>query len=373
MGLRHHVTAILFSTVLLALVVQHTLAIRWIGLHGTTNLNWTSSNDCRRARMEYGLSKGQTKICKGWTEIMPHVTKAAYLAVNTCTTLFQDRRWNCSTLFLTPKLTPDLITGTREQGIVYAISSAAITYQLARGCADGSIFHCSCAIPSRKATAKAVKNSFQWGGCGDNVRWGAQFTRSFTDILENERDIQTQRNLRLIDATVFDEKNNRNYLLNVMNLHNNKAGRKAVSQSLQMHCKCHGVSGTCNIRTCWKSLPSKFIEVGKKLVNEYSRAIEIKAGVRTGSLRYSSTNDLVYVTKSPDYCNADPKLGSYGTSGRACNKSLTGYAGCESMCCGRGYSTKLIEKIERCQCKYHWCCYVKCKICHTWIERQYCN
>lgn len=81
------------------------------GLHGTTNLNWTSSNDCRRARMEYGLSKGQTKICKGWTEIMPHVTKAAYLAVNTCTTLFQDRRWNCSTLFLTPKLTPDLITG----------------------------------------------------------------------------------------------------------------------------------------------------------------------------------------------------------------------------------------------------------------------
>lgn len=95
---------------------------------------------------------------------------------------------------------------------------------------------------------------------------------------------------------------------------------QAVSQSLQMHCKCHGVSGTCNIRTCWKSLPSKFIEVGKKLVNEYSRAIEIKAGVRTGSLRYSSTNDLVYVTKSPDYCNADPKLGSYGTSGRWVDK-----------------------------------------------------
>jgi hypothetical protein len=58
---------------------------------------------------------------------------------------------------------------------------------------------------------------------------------------------------------------------------------------------------------------------------------------------------------------------------RSCNTSSHGYDSCEDMCCGRGYSTISVEKVERCQCKYHWCCYVQCKICRRWVDTQECN
>jgi hypothetical protein len=58
---------------------------------------------------------------------------------------------------------------------------------------------------------------------------------------------------------------------------------------------------------------------------------------------------------------------------RSCNTSSHGYDSCEDMCCGRGYSTISVEKVERCQCKYHWCCYVQCKVCRRWVDTQECN
>jgi hypothetical protein len=36
----------------------------------------------------------------------------------------------------------------------------------------------------------------------------------------------------------------------------------------------HGVSGSCEIQTCWKSLP-KFYNVGKKLKEKYERSVRI--------------------------------------------------------------------------------------------------
>jgi hypothetical protein len=44
-------------------------------------------------------------------ETMPHVQKAAILAAETCQTVFQDRRWNCSSIITAPYLTPDLTRG----------------------------------------------------------------------------------------------------------------------------------------------------------------------------------------------------------------------------------------------------------------------
>nr|CAD7601096.1 unnamed protein product [Timema genevievae] len=51
-----------------------------------------------------------------------------------------------------------------------------------------------------------------------------------------------------------------------------------------------------------------------------------------------------------------------------CNASSTGYDSCEDMCCGRGHRTLSVERVERCHCKYYWCCYVKCKTCRHWVE-----
>ena len=106
--------------------------------------------------------------------------------------------------------------------------------------------------------------------------------------------------------------------------------------------------------------------------------------------------DLVYLKTSPDYCEFDVKKGSLGTHGRECDhvsgkmraakKTLShndllffvlqrspGIDGCELMCCMRGYTTRKIKRVERCKCKFHWCCFVKCEECYREVEVSTCN
>lgn len=46
---------------------------------------------------------------------------------------------------------------------------------------------------------------------------------------------------------------------------------QVVKTMLRTDCKCHGVSGSCALKTCWKSLPS-FRAVGDVLMKKYNRA-----------------------------------------------------------------------------------------------------
>lgn len=60
----------------------------------------------------------------------------------------------------------------------------------------------------------------------------------------------------------------------MMNLHNNRVGRKVVSSSVHRECKCHGVSGSCVMQTCWKVVP-KLEEIGLLLRKKYSHAAKV--------------------------------------------------------------------------------------------------
>ncbi|GIX97389.1 protein Wnt-11 [Caerostris darwini] len=156
---------------------------------------------------------------------------------------------------------------------------------------------------------------------------------------------------------------------------------QAVRSSLQTDCKCHGVSGSCNIKTCWKALP-RLSEIGERLKRKYYISTEVKQrqiGSKyklmpvNGKLSMFQKNDLIFVAKSPDYCLKDDRAGSPGTHGRLCNNTSHGTDSCDSMCCGRGYRTFTTETFSRCQCKYYWCCYVKCQVCRTWVNAYECN
>lgn len=94
--------------------------------------------------------------------------------------------------------------------------------------------------------------------------------------------------------------------------------------SLTTACKCHGVSGSCSIKTCWRSL-SDFNKIGDTLKNKYGMAIEVKRKRKKGQHTFVPINkkvnsipndELVYIQKSPDYCAPDRKMGSIGTKGR---------------------------------------------------------
>lgn len=100
--------------------------------------------------------------------------------------------------------------------------------------------------------------------------------------------------------------------------------RQAVGSSLVTQCKCHGVSGSCNIKTCWRALPT-LAEIGERLKRKFAVATEVisrRVGAGRKLLPASSAmglyneDDLIYMTKSPDYCIRDARIGSLGTTGR---------------------------------------------------------
>jgi len=150
-----------------------------------------------------------------------------------------------------------------------------------------------------------------------------------------------------------------------------------------VQCKCHGVSGSCELKTCWRSMPL-FREVGALLRERFDAAIEVeqrRSGsrrelvARSSRLRQPTDGDLVYLGASPDFCEADQRTGSLGTRGRACNRTAAPDStdSCELMCCGRGFDTVRRTVVERCQCKFHWCCYVRCQKCRIEIEENICR
>lgn len=89
-------------------------------------------------------------------------------------------------------------SGNRETAFIYAITSAAVTHSVARACAEGSIYTCSCDYNLKESSGK----DWEWGGCSDNAKFGHKFSRKFVDVLEKGRDFRY-----------------------MMNLHNNEAGR----------------------------------------------------------------------------------------------------------------------------------------------------
>ncbi|UYV78861.1 WNT16 [Cordylochernes scorpioides] len=150
---------------------------------------------------------------------------------------------------------------------------------------------------------------------------------------------------------------------------------------MELRCRCHGVSGSCELKTCWRTLPA-FRQVGAFLKRKYEQSIQVSPRPRSRRLRRRNKvkrkvpllkEDLVHLHRSPNFCLADWKAGVPGTSGRACNRTSHGPDGCRLLCCGRGYDTQLHITAERCHCKFHWCCYVTCRECEKRTELYTCK
>lgn len=100
---------------------------------------------------------------------------------------------------------------------------------MARACASGALYHCTCA--ENPKDQYPVNENFQWGGCGDNLKWGARFAKRFIDNVEKDHVQKTKEKLKRDNraSTTTDEDLNSTILRNqmaVVNLHNNKVGRR---------------------------------------------------------------------------------------------------------------------------------------------------
>lgn len=101
---------------------------------------------------------------------------------------------------------------------------------------------------------------------------------------------------------------------------------QAVKRFLKLECKCHGVSGSCTLRTCWLAM-SDFRKTGDYLRKKYNGAIQVTMNqdgtgftVANKNFRKPTKTDLVYFENSPDYCMMDKSAGKTESS-RHCPKA----------------------------------------------------
>nr|AAV87174.1 secreted Wnt4 [Nematostella vectensis] len=302
----------------------------------------------------------QVQVCKRNIQVMDSVKDGASVALFECQHQFRYRPWNCTTVQFSrsPVFGNSINGGTREAAFVHAISSAGVAYAVTQACSSGRLGQkCGC---DRKTRGQA--DGFNWGGCSDDIDFGMTFATRFVDARERGSGIGSPARV-------------------LMNLHNNRGGRLAVRKFMDLQCKCHGVSGSCNIKTCWRALPN-FRIVGDYIKEKFDGATEVEYKLIGGKHVLVPKNrkykphtqmDLVYLVQSPDFCEPNPKTGSLGTQGRICNRTSQAIDGCDLMCCGRGYVSRTEVRQEQCACKFFWCCHVRCQTCMRRVEVSYCK
>ncbi|XP_037034558.1 protein Wnt-2 isoform X2 [Bradysia coprophila] len=312
-----------------------------------------------------GLTPSQRQLCAESPDALVALGAGHILGSQECQFQFKGHRWNCTQVWRKDIFGHVVIVGSREAAFTYAISSAGAVHAITASCARGNISLCGC-DSMQKMAYHEQNQAWKWGGCSADINFGMKFARKFLDAREIEGDARS-----------------------LMNLHNNRAGRKIVKNLLRTDCKCHGVSGSCAMKTCWKSLPP-FRAIGDVLMKKYNRAryvqpINDKNGlsliIRKKSRSLAKPKkpqkpkrmEIVYLQPSPNYCEKDHSLGSLGTDGRYCNRTVNGVNGCDLLCCGRGYNTHQLNRTWQCRCNFQWCCNVQCDVCSSRIEEYTCK
>ncbi|XP_029969028.1 protein Wnt-16 [Salarias fasciatus] len=311
---------------------------------------------------ELPLSPRQRALCRRKPLLLRSVRDGARLAVSECQNQFRHERWNCSTTEEPPGLGPELTAGTKETAFIYAVMAAGLVHAVTRSCSQGSMTECGC--DARLQGGGSPAEGWHWGGCSDHIQYGTWFSRRFMDGAARNASAAGQLG----------------YTLSSMNQHNGEAGRQAVERTMTTDCRCHGVSGSCAVKTCWRTMAA-FERVGAYLKERYERSVQVAERSRRKSRRKeprrlaaaADKHQLIFFNKSPNYCLEDRRRGVAGTRGRRCNRASPGPDGCNLLCCGRGYNTHVVRHVQRCECKFVWCCYVRCRRCESMNDMHTCK
>ena len=174
---------------------------------------------------------------------------------------------------------------TKEAAFLISTLSAALAHSVAHACAVGNLTGCSCrqtvdksidqssGIGSTSTTisnilskssifasiqessSQAAASAWQWSGCSENVRFGSFLSRKFLDppaLSRLRRDSED--------------------LLAIVHLQNLMLGRKSLTSQLRVNCKCHGLSASCSVKTCFRQ-PAPFRKVAYTLRQKYDKAV----------------------------------------------------------------------------------------------------
>ncbi|NXX94948.1 WNT7A protein, partial [Centropus bengalensis] len=307
-----------------------------------------------------GLAPRQRAICQSRPDAIIVIGEGSQMGINECQFQFRNGRWNCSALGERTVFGKELKVGT------FDLLPPGVSHGAAGGVGKGH----------QALGAGAIQEPPL-----ERVHLGA------VAALTGGMDIRVSSQLGTAAALCWGLEVFSNSCDSVTALthHSLFFQIQILEENMKLECKCHGVSGSCTTKTCWTTLP-KFRELGYILKDKYNEAVQVEP-VRASrnkrptflkikkplSYRKPMDTDLVYIEKSPNYCEEDPVTGSVGTQGRMCNKTAQQSNGCDLMCCGRGYNTHQYSRVWQCNCKFHWCCYVKCNTCSERTEVYTCK
>ena len=145
-----------------------------------------------------------------------------------------------------------------------------------------------------------------------------------------------------------------------------------MQTSRQVQCKCHGISGSCDVRTCWSALPNfRFVSTALKHLYESAVRVHVplsrdKEGSQDSTTfaiairrataarrRAAPSSGLVYLHQTRDPCLPDNAHGVPRMRGRVCGNRASGDAACARMCCGRGHVMRQRTFVDaRCRMSY---------------------
>ena len=166
-------------------------------------------------------------------------------------------------------------------------------------------------------------------------------------------------------------------------------------------CKCHGMSGSCAFQSCFYKV-APFRSVGDQLLLKYEAASPVKLGndnpsslwspisIAYGELPTDSDDEkdgrstmqrrsvpqsnLIFTERSPNFCERNRQWGVIGVRGRQCHPSGGHFGSCDQLCCGRSYQPdQLVVQEINCNCRFHYCCVVKCKTCRNVTQTYKCR
>ncbi|VDD75086.1 unnamed protein product [Mesocestoides corti] len=337
-------------------------------------------------------------------ELLEAAVTGVRMALAECQYQFRGERWNCSEVLSDKNALFGnvLLKGVPETAFVYALVSASVVRAVSEACLT-SLRNCPCNNRGRETHEERDRDvvNWQWQGCDHNIHYGRKFGRRLLDPLETGG-----FHIRFL-----------------MNLHNYRVGRRVVAENMQRYCRCHGTSGSCTLKTCYRRTPSMRL-IGNELKAKYEKAAQVMRDNtlpmnldhhtsrdfsrgnsiiqlnrwnnqrtlrevdhnsllyrnsalprqpsllkvsfdRSGHDQRPTTQELVfYEQPSPElFCDPNPHLHILGTRGRACNSTSPGRDNCRSLCCSRGHRTHRYYGLENCECKFIWCCRVECQKC----------
>lgn len=280
-------------------------------------------------------AKRQIKMCTRDPGIADVLAVAKDQAIISCEEAFEYDRWNCSLTYNKKAMRYIFNKIYRETAFIYALVAASLTHAIAKACASGDLTSCSCVGNLGK------NSSWKISGCGDDFKHGKRLTKNLLDF----KHAGTDQIAEILKQDVI-------------------VGVDAIGEQLREVCRCHGFSGSCTTKTCWKRL-GPFNSAMGLLKKHYHHAVKKKivnyttkraANPKIRKKIKVERKHLVYLQKTPNLC--------LSTKGRICKDRNN----CATLCCGRGYLTAKRNITSRCKCRMVNCCFVECDNCVTEVD-----